>query len=104
MLKVLAAVGLCLIIGFLIFMTGFAVGKYSTDPNDECYYEIYFVSIVDTLGEKRNVAGVKFVSERDGYLTLYDTLGGWYIIPIRDNVDYIKCTVTDSLKREEVKK
>jgi len=104
MVKVLAAVGLCLIIGFLIFMIGFDVGGDSASPDSECYYEIYFVSIVDTLGEKRNVSGVKYVSERDGYLTLCDTLGGRYIIPIRDDVDYIKYTVTDSVKCEGLKK
>jgi len=88
-------------IGLCVLLFAF-LNRDSTNPEDECYYEIYFVSIVDTLGEKRNVLGVKYISERDGYLTLYDTLDGWYIIPIRDNVDYIKCTVTDSVKCEKV--
>jgi len=94
----------CLIVGFGAFVLGVALGEDLTAPVSEGYYEIYHVSIVDTLGEKRNVLGVKYISERDGYLTLYDTLGGQYIIPIRDNVSYIICTVTDSLKREELKK
>lgn len=95
------ALVLCLIFGFAAFLLGFNVGEDSTASDSECYYEIYTVSIVDTLGEQRNVSGVKFISERDGYLTLYDTLDFRYIIPIRDNVDYIKCIVTDSVKRGE---
>jgi len=95
---------LCLsaIVGALA--AGLTIGWNSTDPASECYYEIYLVSIIDTLGEKRTVGGVKYVSERDGYLTLCDTLGNWFIIPIRDKVDYIKYTVTDSVRCEGMKR
>lgn len=91
-----------LVIAAVAFVVGALLGPEATRavPDSECYYEIYLVSIVDTLGEKKSVSGVKFVSERDGYLTLYDTLGGWFIIPIRDDVNYIKCSVTDSVKCE----
>lgn len=100
MIRAWFAVVCCLAVGFATFMLGLNIGEDSKDPASECYYEIYTVSIVDTLGEQRNVSGVKFISERDGYLTLYDMLGDRYFISIRDNIDYVKCTVTDSVRCE----